>query len=646
MVSAWIWRVSRLYLDVLGCAFAYAIAVAISVQWVDSSAMLSIRSGRPLHVGLYCLLAMFVFWRFRTYRTIWRYTNFEDFLRLIGTITITCAGFWLLEALLIKSDWGNKDGLRSLILLWGSTSALLLTPRLVARGVFENRTIGINRSRLTIGNAKPILLLGDTEKIDAFIRESLRKSKSHNEIVGVFSDDPYLHGRYLHGVEVIGRIDDMAAALSKLKAQGIVPKMLVLARDQPTRQEYERLVNIASGFNLTVGQLPAFGAVQDGHPVRPVAISDLLGRPEIALSDNMAVNAMVAGKKILITGAGGSIGSELARQCAGLYPGQMLLTDANEFNLYSIEMECSQNFPGLAYATALMDVRDAALVLEQLRRFQPDVVFHAAALKHVPLLESQPLEAVKTNILGTLNVADACAACGVPLMCTISTDKAVNPSSIMGATKRMAESLCQAIDQSSTSSSATRYVTVRFGNVLGSAGSVVPLFQRLINEGGPVTVTHPEITRYFMTIPEAVSLVLQASARGVGTDDVRGCIYVLDMGEPIKILDLARQMIRLSGQRPDIDIEIKIIGLRPGEKLYEEVVHADEDLSPTSTKSIFKVSPRTTDLQILRQQVLEMRAACASLDSQRVLRLLEISVPEFGRAVTTQKENNGLRHTS
>ena len=646
MASAWIWRVSRLYLDVLGCAFAYVIAVPVSVRWVDSSAMLLIRSGQPLHIVLYCLLAMFVFWRFRTYRTIWRYTNFEDFLRLVGAITITCAGFWILEALLIQSDWGNKEGLWTLILLWGSTSVLLLTPRLVARVVFENRPVRINQSRPTFGNAKPILLVGDTDKIDAFIRESLRKSKSHNGIVGVFSDDPYLHGRYLHGVEVIGRIDDIAAALSKLNARGIVPEMLVLARDQPTRQEFERLLDIASGFNLTVGQLPAFGAVQDGHPVRPVAITDLLGRPEIALSDNMAVNAMVAGKKILITGAGGSIGSELTRQLARFKPGKMLLTDANEFNLYSIEMECSQNFPGLTYATALVDVRDAALILDQIRRFQPDVVFHAAALKHVPLLESQPLEAVKTNILGTLNVADACTACGVPLMCTISTDKAVNPSSIMGATKRMAESLCQAIDQSSISSSATRYVTVRFGNVLGSAGSVVPLFQRLINEGGPVTVTHPEVTRYFMTIPEAVSLILQASARGVGTDDERGCIYVLDMGEPIKILDLARQMIRLSGHRPDTDIEIKIIGLRPGEKLYEEVVHGDEDLSPTSTKSILKVSPRTTDLKTLRHQALDMRGACASLDSQRILRLLEISVPEFGRAVATQKENNGLKHTS
>jgi O-antigen biosynthesis protein WbqV len=367
-------------------------------------------------------------------------------------------------------------------------------------------------------------------------------------------------------------------------------------------------------------------------------IADLLGRPEIRL-DNTQLESMISGRNILITGAGGSIGSELSRQVAALKPASIVLADACEYNLYRIEMELQEKFPGVAHRTALLDVRDTALVLQWIRKFRPDIVFHAAALKHVPLLEDHPIEAVKTNVLGTVNVADACFTCGVPLMVTISTDKAVNPFNIMGATKRLAEAYCQGVDQSHDAASNTRYVTVRFGNVLGSAGSVVPLFQRQIEEGGPVTVTHPDITRYFMTIPEAVSLVLQASAQGKADEGDRGSIYVLDMGKPIRIMDLARQMVRLSGKRPDIDIEIKVVGLRPGEKLYEEVVHAEEGVSETRNKSVFKVTPRVSDLRILRQQIQELRAAAAASDAERVPRLLTIAVPEFGEMIKRQKRS-------
>jgi O-antigen biosynthesis protein WbqV len=239
------------------------------------------------------------------------------------------------------------------------------------------------------------------------------------------------------------------------------------------------------------------------------------------------------------------------------------------------------------------------------------------------------VEGIKTNVFGTINVAEACLANGVSAMVTISTDKAVNPTNVMGATKRLAESYCQGLDEAPDGNSATRFVTVRFGNVLGSAGSVVPLFQRQIESGGPVTVTHPEITRFFMTIPEAVTLVLQAGAHGTNVAEERGNIYLLDMGEPVKIIDLARQMIRLAGARPDIDIKIKIIGLRPGEKLYEEVMHRAEAILPTASKSILKLAPRTTDLRIIRQQVQELKQACGANDLVRALRVLRISVPDY-----------------
>jgi O-antigen biosynthesis protein WbqV len=263
-------------------------------------------------------------------------------------------------------------------------------------------------------------------------------------------------------------------------------------------------------------------------------------------------------------------------------------------------------------------------------KVRPEIVFHAAALKHVPLLEEHPMEGVKTNVLGTINIAEACLKFSAAAMVTISTDKAVNPGNVMGATKRLAESYCQGLDQLSRNHNGTHFVTVRFGNVLGSTGSVVPLFQRQIESGGPVTITHPEIERYFMTIPEAVTLVLQAGGRGMSSLAQRGGIYVLDMGQPVKIIDLARHMIQLSGLRPEIDIPIKVVGLRPGEKLYEEVMHDDESLLVSGDGPVMQIVPRATDLAILRQQVEKLRQACLGKDEPRVLRLLKISVPEYG----------------
>jgi len=359
----------------------------------------------------------------------------------------------------------------------------------------------------------------------------------------------------------------------------------------------------------------------------------LLGRPQVPL-DRQSMARLVSGKRVLVTGAGGSIGSELARQVAALGPERLTLLDQSEYALYRIDLEVSETFPEIERKSEIADVRNAVRLNQVFTETEPHIVFHTAALKHVPMVEHNILEGVGTNVLGTINVADACRSHGIAHMVLISTDKAVNPTSVMGATKRLAECYCQARDIEGRASGfdATRYVTVRFGNVLGSTGSVVPLFQRQLENGGPLTVTHPDMSRYFMTTREAVELVLQAAALGAGETDGEvpaGNICVLDMGEPVKIIDLARQMTRLAGLRPEKDIAIEIIGPRPGEKLFEEVFHGGEPLVATECAGILLAAPRAADINAVEQAVANLRSACAGLDRSGALNVLRELVPEF-----------------
>jgi O-antigen biosynthesis protein WbqV len=362
----------------------------------------------------------------------------------------------------------------------------------------------------------------------------------------------------------------------------------------------------------------------DSFKPRPIAIEDLLGRPQTVL-DRDRMREMIVGKRVLVTGAGGTIGSELARQIADYGPAQLTLLDHSEYALYSVDLEISERKPDLRRRSILADVRDRARVMAVMAEEVPELVFHAAALKHVPVVETHPVEGVLTNVVGTRNVAEACTAAGVSAMVLISTDKAVNPSSVMGATKRLAECACQWLN----AESATRYVTVRFGNVLGSTGSVVPLFQRQLAAGGPLTVTHPEVTRYFMTVREAVELVLEATVLGLEDEGQGERIYVLDMGEPVRITDLARQMIRLAGLRPDADVKITFTGLRPGEKLNEELFHTAETLAPTRYSGIQLAATRTVDAATLARGLGELEAAARARDPATSLALIARLVPEY-----------------
>lgn len=620
----------RLSVDVALSAAAFAAVTIVPVVQTMGFAPLLQTTGPLLDLALFTALSIPVLAWMRSYRIIWRYVSFQDVMRLMAAATIIVGAFFVFEFGILHPHARIPVSivLWSGTLIWAAELASLIAPRFVARSINDRKKLRGWRAGPLKKNYTPILLTGDPRRMDSFIRDCFRDTNTAFRIVGIFTEDTRLHGGNLNGIEVLGSVDSLRPALAQLRLRGIVPESLVLANDNAQQADVEHLLDLTTGIDIKLGRLPKLGTFEGASPIKPIAISDLLGRPEIVIDDN-SVAAMISNKTILVTGAGGSIGSELCRQIAAMKPSKLVITDASEFNLYSIDMEIAETFPNLPRESLLLDIRDASLASRMFRIHRPALVFHAAALKHVPLLEDNPIEAIKTNILGTINIAEACRANGVLAMVTISTDKAVNPCNVMGATKRLAESYCQGVDQDNSGVRTTRFITVRFGNVLGSAGSVVPLFHRQIRAGGPVTVTHPEITRFFMTIPEAVTLVLQAGANGIALDNERGSIYVLDMGKSVKIVDLARQMIRLSGMRPDIDIPIEFIGLRPGEKLYEEVVHAQEVLGQTSHKSVFRVTPRATDIRIIQQQIQEFASACGAGDSERAIRVLKVSVPEF-----------------
>jgi O-antigen biosynthesis protein WbqV len=353
---------------------------------------------------------------------------------------------------------------------------------------------------------------------------------------------------------------------------------------------------------------------------------DLLGRPQTVL-DREAMDRLVRGRRVLVTGAGGSIGSELVRQISARNPAKLILVENSEFQLYAIDREVEETWPQLARDAAIADIRDAERLRWLMHAHRPEIVFHAAALKHVPLLEANPSEGALTNAIGTRNVADAAIGAGVQAVVMISTDKAVNPTNVLGASKRIAEMLCQTLD---AAAGGTRFVTVRFGNVLGSSGSVVPLFQRQLAAGGPLTVTHPDVERYFMTIREAVELVLQASVLATSDEaSARGGILVLEMGEPVRIQDLARRMIRLAGKRPDIDVTVAFTGLRPGEKLFEELFHAEEQATPTSITGIKLAQSRAADLARLRAALDRLEALARAGDAEATLAAMRELVPEY-----------------
>ncbi len=554
-----------------------------------------------------------VFWGTGLYRGLWRFASLPDLANIIkasvlGTLVIALA---LVLYNRIESVPRTVFFLYPLIL-----TVLLGGPRILYR-LWKDNGLGLQQ-----GSRKRVLILGAGRSADMLVREIRRDNQF--EVVGFLDDNPRLHGARMHGIRVLGDMSRLPELVRKLAIEQVL-----IAIPSATDQQMQRMVALCERAGIPFLTLPKLGELVAGaQPVthlKEVAIEDLLGRECVQLDwDRIAED--LSGQCILVTGGGGSIGSELCRQLARISPGRLVILEHSEHNLYEVERRLRGEFPDLLLDVYLGDVCDHRTCEHVFRKHLPEVVFHAAAYKHVPLLENQVRDAVFNNVLGTRNVADAADRYGTGTFVLISTDKAVNPTNVMGATKRLAEKYCQLLDQRS----GTRFITVRFGNVLNSAGSVVPLFQEQIRRGGPVTVTHPEVTRYFMTIPEAAQLIMQAAVQGEG-----GEIFVLDMGEPVRIQYLAEQMIRLAGKRPGKDIEIVYTGLRPGEKLYEELFHESESCKPTRHNKILLARSRPVDPALFQEPYARLRRAVLEYDTDTVRAVLCQMVPEFQGMVET-----------
>jgi len=550
-----------------------------------------------------------VLWFTGLYRGVWRYASIPDLWNIIravviGTLVVSLALFLYIRLQGVP---------RTAPVLYPIFLVLMLgAPRLLYRMWKDH---GLNLKFMP--EAKRVLILGAGRSGEMLARD-MRREGQYNP-VGFLDDNPRLRGARLHGLPVMGLIESLEGTVISSAVD-----IVMIAMPSASNQQMQRVVGFCEQAEVPFRTLPRLNDLVSGRSslqeLREVAIDDLLGRDPVSL-DWMNISDSLTGKIVLVSGGGGSIGSELCRQIAKVGPSSIVLLDQSEFNLYSIEMELSRVYPNLALHACLVNVADGQAVDHVLSQYSPDVIFHAAAYKHVPMLESQARQAVSNNVLGTKTLALAADKHGCGTFVMVSTDKAVNPANIMGASKRAAEIFCQSL----ANRSKTRFITVRFGNVLDSAGSVVPLFRKQIESGGPVTVTHPDITRYFMTIPEASQLIMQAGAMGKG-----GEIFVLDMGEPVKVNYLAEQMVRLSGKVPGKDIEITYTGLRPGEKLFEELFHDQENLAETTHEKIFLAQSRLTEWEYVQEVMTAMEKASAVYDEQECKFLLKKLVPEMG----------------
>jgi O-antigen biosynthesis protein WbqV len=566
---------------------------------------------------------------FRISVQYWRFAGPSDLLG-VGAASLTGAALFALGLHLLGLPLPSPTFpvLQALVL-----TVLLAAPRLFYRLLQEGAGDG--------AGAQPVLLVGAGEGADLFLRALAGDREAPYRATGLLSLGRAQTGRRIHGCPILGSTAEAAAVLARLRAEQALPAALVVTEPDLTGSALGQLMEVAEREGLRVARAPRLTALDPAArgagrlELRPVAIEDLLNRPQVPL-DREGMARLVQGRRVLVTGAGGTIGSELARQVAALGPELLALLDNGEFALWQIDLELSESHPAVPRQAVIADIRDEPRLRSVMEALRPDLVFHTAALKHVPMVEANPLEGLLTNAAGTRHVAEAARAAGARAMVLISTDKAVNPASVMGASKRLAEMYCQGLDMAARRArTGMRCITVRFGNVLGSTGSVVPLFQRQLARGGPLTVTHPDMQRYFMTVREAVGLVLQASVVGSGEAVPaalrEGGIFVLDMGTPVKIVDLARQMIRLAGLRPEADVEIRFTGLRPGEKLFEELFHGREPAVPTATPGLLMATPRTADPAIVGRAIEEIAASSRAGNTRLALQVLGRMVPEFAR---------------
>jgi len=566
----------------------------------------------PLKILLFAWLGL--------YRGMWRYTSISDLINIIKA-TVISAGAIALALLLIRHFEGFSrsvlvmDALLTLMLIGGVRLLIRVHIQKAFPASFFNPAYFpfFNPDR---EKRKRLLIVGAGDAAEKMLREILDNPRLRYNPVGLLDDDPRKQGRAIHGVPVLGLIEDLENVPVQFDE-------ILIAIPSARGEEMRKIVEMCDRTGKRFRTIPKIGELIEGritvNSIREVRLEDLAGRQEINL-DQERISRFLYGKRILVTGAGGSIGSELVRQISRFEPQVVGLLDFSELNLFQVEQEFRLRLQTLPTESFLTDIRDREALQGVLTRFRPHVIFHAAAYKHVPMQESHPREAVLNNVLGTRNLVELAVEADAERLVLVSTDKAVRPTNVMGATKRVAELFVESMNGKQL----TRVVAGRFGNGFSSSGSVIPLFQQQIAAGGPVTVTHPEVTRYFMSIPEAAQLILQAGAMGEG-----GEIFILDMGEPIRIVDMARDLIRLHGLEPDKDVLIEFTGLRPGEKLYEELITSGEGIVSTSHKKILVLRGKTLDAAALLAQIESLLAVARQGDDEAIRRKLRDIVPEY-----------------
>ena len=652
------WQIIAMYLavyDAIAVNAAYFLALWIRFDCRYSEIPEVYLSSYLKFAPWYTIFSVVIFWLLRLYKSIWRFASYSEFVRIVAATVIT--GLFHTAVITIT--------VRRMPISY-YMFGILIQFLLVAGVRFSYRFVLLERGKKEkeeSGNYCRIMVIGAGAAGQTILREMSRAREVKGKICCIIDDNSNKWGRYIDGVPVVGGRDDIMVNAKKYKINQIF-----FAIPSASAEEKRDILNICKETGCELKILPGIYQLMTGEialsKMRKVSIEDLLGREPIKVDMN-EIFRYLKGKVILVTGGGGSIGSELCRQIAGHNPKQLIIFDVYENNAYDIEQELKSKYPDLNLKVLIGSVRDSRRVSSIFRTYKPEIVYHAAAHKHVPLMETSPCEAIKNNVMGTYKVASAALRNGCQRFVLISTDKAVNPTNIMGASKRLCEMVIQSMDMISKTGNAkllpflgahyeddefgedttasipcngqrTEFVAVRFGNVLGSNGSVIPLFRKQIEKGGPVTVTHPDIIRYFMTIPEAVSLVLQAGTYAKG-----GEIFVLDMGAPVKIDTLARNLIKLSGYEPDVDIQIKYTGLRPGEKLYEEKLMAEEGLMKTDNDLIHIGKPIPFDVKEFLHQ-LEVLADASYANDAEICHMVEKIVPTYHPATSDLKQHRDV----
>lgn len=554
---------------------------------------------------------------FNLYTKLWKYASVDELLSIIYSITLSNVVFMLYSYLIsfkLLSSVYFRFPFKVHLIFWLLSVSLLGGTRFLYRIVYENKLPRHNKE-----DCIDIIIIGAGDAAALLIKEIKKHRELMYNIIGLMDDDDNKQGKLICGVKVIGKTKEIPQVV---ETYGI--EEIILAIPSVEYQIRKKILEICKETKCKLKTIPGIYEIIDGKvnisKLRDVSIEDLLGRDEVKL-DNSNINKYIKDKVVMVTGGGGSIGSELCRQIAKFNPKELLILDNYENNAYDLQMELNYKFPNMKKQVIIANIRELSRLREIFDDFKPEVIFHAAAHKHVPLMEDNPSEAIKNNIIGTYNLVRCADEFKILKFVQISTDKAVNPTNIMGATKRFCELIIQAYDKKSS----TEYVAVRFGNVLGSNGSVIPLFKSQIAHGGPITLTHPDINRFFMTIPEAAQLVIQAGAIANG-----GEIFVLDMGEPVKIADLAKDLITLSGLKLNTDIKIEYIGLRPGEKLYEELLMDEVALTSTVHSKIFIEKPIDIDVDYIEKSILDFEKVVLK-DKELVFKMMEDKVPTYIR---------------